>query len=120
MAQRRQFFEFLQGDAERILDQARHTHDEGGIRVSGAGWMCTRGRASSSVHPQSSSHPLPPALCPVMLVCVYVYVCYVHAPQLHEWAEMKLRALRDEWSEQGLIPQERFQDFRKHLIGAPD
>jgi hypothetical protein len=55
-----------------------------------------------------------------MLVCVYVCVCvcYVHAPQLHEWAEMKLRALRDEWSEQGLIPQERFQDFRKHLIGA--
>ena len=75
MAQRRQFFEFLQGDAERILDQARHTHDEGGIRVSGADWMCTRGRASSSVHPQSSSHPLPPALCPVMLVCVYVCVC---------------------------------------------
>ncbi|WIA08252.1 hypothetical protein OEZ85_007696 [Tetradesmus obliquus] len=60
MGQRRQFFEFLQGDAERILDQ------------------------------------------------------------LHEWAEMKLRTLRDEFAEAGLIPGERFQDFRKHLIGLTD
>ena len=41
-------------------------------------------------------------------------------PQLHEWAEMKLRTLRDEFAEAGLIPGERFQDFRKHLIGLTD
>eukprot|EP00878_Enallax_costatus_P014217 GHUV01014871.1.p2 GENE.GHUV01014871.1~~GHUV01014871.1.p2 ORF type:complete len:161 (+),score=54.01 GHUV01014871.1:445-927(+) len=58
--QRRQFFEFLQGDAERILDQ------------------------------------------------------------LHEWAEMKLNGLRDEYAEVGLIPADKFQDFRKHLIGLTD
>eukprot|EP00775_Hariotina_reticulata_P011699 gene11699-11843_t len=58
--QRRQFFEFLQGDAERILDQ------------------------------------------------------------LHEWAEMKLKSLQSEWAEVGLIPADKFQEFRKHLIGLTD
>jgi hypothetical protein len=42
------------------------------------------------------------------------------ALQLHEWAEIRLRQLRDEFQEVGLIPPERFQDFRKHLIGLTD
>lgn len=33
---------------------------------------------------------------------------------------MKLKQLRDDYSEVGLIPSERFQDFRKHLIGLTD
>jgi ariadne-1 len=40
--------------------------------------------------------------------------------QLHEVAEIRLRQLRDEYQEAGLIPQEKFQDFRKHLIGLTD
>lgn len=33
---------------------------------------------------------------------------------------MKLNQLRDENSEEGHIPTEKFQDFRKHLIGLTD
>ncbi|GBF98045.1 hypothetical protein Rsub_10273 [Raphidocelis subcapitata] len=60
LGRQRAFFEFLQGDAERSLDQ------------------------------------------------------------LHEVAEMRLRALREEYAAAGAIPSDVFQDFRKRLIGLTD
>ena len=60
LGRQRAFFEFLQGDAERSLDQ------------------------------------------------------------LHEVAEIKLRALREEFAGAGAIPPEVFQDFRRRLIGLTD
>jgi ariadne-1 len=41
-------------------------------------------------------------------------------PQLHEVAEIKLRAMREEYQTVGSIPPEVFQDFRKRLIGLTD
>jgi len=33
---------------------------------------------------------------------------------------MKLKALQGEWADVGLIPADKFQEFRKHLIGLTD
>lgn len=64
--------------------------------------------------------------------CAPVFDCLLPCPcppsshlpnpplQLHEVAEIKLRAMREEYQAAGAIPSDVFQDFRKRLIGLTD